>query len=70
MTHKFLTAPKVTDGERHERFVAMTQQIGALDDVRHFEKAFQKAFRNALENAAHRRRPAGCRTNGGVRAPR
>jgi hypothetical protein len=59
MTHKFPARPKVTDGERHGRFVAMMQQMGALDDVKKFEKAFQKAFKNALENA-----PAGHRTHG------
>jgi hypothetical protein len=59
MTRKFLVKPKVTDGERHDRFVAMTQQIGALDDVRSFEKAFQKAFKSAFENVARSRRLAG-----------
>jgi hypothetical protein len=44
MTRKFLNA----DGERHDRFVAMTQQIGALDDVKNFEKAFQKAFQERM----------------------
>ena len=52
MTRKLLAKPKVTDAERHNRFVAMTQQIGALDDVKDFEKAFQKAFKNAHENIA------------------
>jgi hypothetical protein len=55
MTRKFLVKPKVTDGERHDRFVAMTQQIRALDDVKNFEKAFQKAFKSAFENVASRR---------------
>ena len=65
MTHKFLTKPKVTDIGRHDRFVAMTQQIGALDDVKNFENAFQKAFKSAFENGARWKRPAGDRTNGG-----
>ena len=52
MTRKFLTKPKVTDGERRDRFVAMTQQIGALDDVKNFEKAFQKTFKSAFENVS------------------
>jgi hypothetical protein len=64
MTRKFLTRHKVADGERHDRFVAMTQQIGALDDEKNFEKAFQKAFKSAFENAASSRRPGGHRTNG------
>ncbi len=54
MTRKFLTKPKVTDGERRDRFVAMMQQIGALDDVKSFEKAFQKAFKSAFENVRAR----------------
>jgi hypothetical protein len=48
MTHKFLTKPEVTDSDRYDRFVAMTQQIGALDDLKNFEKAFQKAFKSAF----------------------
>jgi hypothetical protein len=27
----------------------MTQQIGAIDDVKNFEKAFQKAFKSAFK---------------------
>ena len=64
MTRKFLTRHKVAVGERHDRFVAMTQQIGALDDAKNFEKAFQKAFKSAFENVACSRRLAGHRTNG------
>jgi hypothetical protein len=64
MTRKFLTRHKVADGERRDRFVAMTQQIGALDDEKNFEKAFQKAFKSAFENVARWRRIAGARTNG------
>jgi len=59
MTHKSLAKLKVTDGERYDRFVAMTQQIGALDDVKNFEKAFQKAFKSAFEDVAWSRRVAG-----------
>jgi hypothetical protein len=59
MTLKSLIKPRVSNVARRDRFVAMTQQIGALDDVKDFEKAFQNAFKNALENA----RP-GRRTNG------
>ena len=55
MTRKFLAKPKVTDAQRHDRFVAMTQRIGALDDVKNFEKAFQRA----IENVACSKRPSG-----------
>jgi hypothetical protein len=62
MTLKSLIKPRVSNGARRDRFVAMTQQIGALDDVKDFEKAFQNAFKNALENAH-----PGRRTNGAGR---
>ena len=64
MTQNFLLKPKVTDDQRHDRFVAMTHQIAALDDVKNFETAFQKAFKIAVDNVAHRRRLRGHRTNG------
>jgi hypothetical protein len=59
MTLKSLIRLKVSNVARHDRFVAMTQQIGAVDDVKDFERAFQKAFKNAFENAH-----PGRRTNG------
>jgi hypothetical protein len=52
MTRKLLAKPKFTDAERHNRFLAMAQQLGASDDVRDFEKAFQKAFKSAFEPVA------------------
>ena len=55
MTRKSLAKPKLTDAERHNRFVAMAQQVGASDDVKDFEKAFQKAFKNAFEKIACRK---------------
>jgi hypothetical protein len=50
MIRKLSARPKVTDAERHGRFVAMTQQMGALDDVKDFEKAFQEAFKKAYQD--------------------
>jgi hypothetical protein len=61
MADKFLTKPKVADDQRYRRFIAMTQRIGALDDVKGFEKAFKNAFETA---SACWRRPAGRQTNG------
>ena len=49
MTHKFPTKPDLTHTDRYDRFVAMTQQIGAIDDVKNFEKAFQEAFKSAFK---------------------
>ena len=55
MTRKSLAKPKLTYAERHNRFIAMAQQVGASDDVEDFEKAFQKAFKNAFEKIACRK---------------
>ena len=62
MTHKFPTKPDLTHTDRYDRFVAMTQQIGALANLKNFEKAFQKAFKSAVENVDCSRRLAGHRT--------
>ena len=34
--------PKLTDTERHKRFVEMARQVGASDDPKAFDKAFKK----------------------------
>ena len=34
--------PKLTDAERHKRFVEMARQVGASDDPKAFDKAFKK----------------------------
>ena len=47
MPHKFLIGPRVADGQRYDRFVATTQRIGVLDDVKGFEQAFKNAFETA-----------------------
>jgi hypothetical protein len=33
---------KLTDAERHKRFVEMAKVVGASDDPKDFEKAFKK----------------------------
>jgi hypothetical protein len=33
--------PKLTDAERHKRFVDMAREVGASDDPKDFEKAFK-----------------------------
>ena len=60
MTHKFPTKPDLTHTDRYDRFVATTQQIGALANLKNFEKAFKSAF----ENVDCSRRLPGHRTNG------
>ena len=42
MTRKSAAKPKLTDAERHKRFVEMAKQVGASDDPKDFEKAFKK----------------------------
>ena len=41
MTRKTEHKPKLTDTERHKRFVEMAKQVGASDDPKDFEKAFK-----------------------------
>ena len=36
---------KLTDAERHERFVAMAREVGADESPQAFEKAFEKVIR-------------------------
>jgi hypothetical protein len=33
--------PKLTDAERHKRFVDMAREVGASEDPKDFEKAFK-----------------------------
>jgi hypothetical protein len=35
-------APKLTDVERHKRFVDMAHEVGASEDPKDFDKAFKK----------------------------
>lgn len=42
MTTKTKSKPKLTDAERHKRFVAMAREVEASDDPKDFEKAFDK----------------------------
>jgi hypothetical protein len=42
MTRKPEQKPKLTDAERHKRFVDMAREVGASDDPGDFDKAFDK----------------------------
>ena len=44
MTHEYLTKPEVSNVQHCDRFVAMTQQIGAIDDVKNFEKGIPECI--------------------------
>ena len=39
------TRTKLTDAERHKRFVAMGEEVGASKDPKDFEKAFRRITR-------------------------
>jgi hypothetical protein len=45
MARKSATKPKLTDAERHARFVEMARKVGASDDPKDFEKAFTRVAR-------------------------
>jgi hypothetical protein len=34
--------PKLTDAERHKRFVEMAREVGASESPREFDKAFKR----------------------------
>jgi hypothetical protein len=42
MVSKSASKPKLTDAERHKRFVDMAREVGASDDAKAFDKAFKK----------------------------
>jgi hypothetical protein len=42
MATKQIRKPKLTDAERHARFVEMARMVGASDNPKDFEKAFKK----------------------------
>jgi hypothetical protein len=42
MPRKSATKPKLTDAERHKRFVEMAREVHASDDPKEFDKAFKK----------------------------
>jgi hypothetical protein len=52
MTRKSASKPKLTDAERHKRFVEMAREVGASDKAEDFENAFKKV---ALPKGANNR---------------
>jgi hypothetical protein len=42
MTRKTARKPKLTDAERHKRFVEMAEKVMASHDPKAFDKAFKK----------------------------
>jgi hypothetical protein len=45
MSRRPARKPKLTDAERHKRFVEMARQVGASEDPKDFDKAFKKVAR-------------------------
>lgn len=42
MMEKLKSKPKLTDADRHKRFLEMAREVEASDDPKDFEKAFKK----------------------------
>jgi hypothetical protein len=42
MTRKAERKPKLTDAERHKRFLEMAREVKASDDPKDFDEAFKK----------------------------
>jgi hypothetical protein len=51
MTAKSKQKAKLTDAERHKRFVAMAREVEASDDPRDFERAFKRVTRSKAKSA-------------------
>jgi hypothetical protein len=43
---KHVHKSKLTDAERHKRFVEMARELGASEDPKDFEKAFKRIVRS------------------------
>jgi hypothetical protein len=53
--------PKLTDAERHKRFVEMARQVEASEDPKDFDKAFEKVI--STKRSASHSRPSGRRAS-------
>lgn len=47
--------PKLTDAERHKRFVDMAKEVEASEDPKDFEKAFEKVTHPSSDSSKHAR---------------
>ena len=52
MKPKTKPAPKLTDAERHARFLAMAREVGASEKSEDFDKAFQSVTRDPQSKPA------------------
>jgi len=44
MPRKSASKPKLTDAQRHARFMAMAREVEASPDAKDFERAFKKVM--------------------------
>lgn len=47
MPSKATKKPKLTDAERHKRFVAMAREVGASESPKAFDRAFKRVTKPA-----------------------
>jgi hypothetical protein len=53
MPRKTDRKPKLTDAQRHARFMAMAREVEASPDLKDFEKAFKKVVSSKRRKANH-----------------
>ena len=55
MATKSARKPKLTDAERHKRFLEMARQVGASDDPKAFDDAFTLSVTSPIYDACFTR---------------
>jgi hypothetical protein len=55
MSRKPARKPKLTDAERHKRFVATAREVEASNDPKDFERAFKRIVRPLKRKVAPNR---------------
>jgi hypothetical protein len=53
MSTKSAKKPKLTDAERHKRFVEMAREVGASNDPKAFDAAFKKIAKAKSKGKNH-----------------
>ena len=55
MGTKSRSKPKLTDADRHKRFIEMAKVVGASDNPKDFERAFNTVSRSKSKTKATRK---------------
>ena len=55
MPPKSMKKPKLTDAERHKRFVEMAREVGASESPKAFDKAFERVTARPQQRPAKSR---------------